>query len=114
MITASIRGESLITKKSLSTTATSVQVNRAAMDLLEAGLIAYQRGQPEQARLKFEQVITLEPEYAAAYFYLGNLMFEQDQLDLALESLEKAHAIDPLHEDLAELILSIKQLLATP
>lgn len=66
------------------------------MQALNALGLAYARdGRFEDARAAFAQVAARVPEFAPAYFNLGWTSEELGELDIARESWNRAHAIDP-------------------
>lgn len=76
--------------------------NKAATDLLDQGIEAYQNGAQEnykKAAALFEQAIAIDPKYSTAYVYLGrveNALFEDDK---AVAAFKKAIEIDPDYMD---------------
>ena len=72
--------------------------NKAAVDLLDQGIVAYKNGYEANYRKAaddFKKAIALDPTYSAAYVYLGrvqNALFEDND---ALASFRKAIEIDP-------------------
>jgi tetratricopeptide (TPR) repeat protein len=75
-----------------------VYPNKAAVDLLDQGIVAYKNGYEanyRKAAEDFRKAITIDPTYSAAYVYLGrvqNALFEDND---ALASFRKAIEIDP-------------------
>lgn len=76
--------------------------NKAATDLVDKGIEAYQNGAQEnykKAAELFEQAIAIDPKYSTAYVYLGrveNALFEDDK---AVAAFKKAIEIDPDYMD---------------
>jgi uncharacterized caspase-like protein/tetratricopeptide (TPR) repeat protein len=72
--------------------------NKAAVDLLDHGIVAYKNGYEanyRKAAEDFKKAIAIDPTYSAAYVYLGrvqNALFEDSD---ALVSFRKAIEIDP-------------------
>jgi tetratricopeptide (TPR) repeat protein len=54
---------------------------------------------PDQAQEALEKAISGNPNYAKAYFYLGQLMKEENNIPQAIFFLEKATGIDPTRID---------------
>lgn len=52
------------------------------------------RGNFEEAFQRYQQVLTLQPDYMPAYQQLGNLMLRQRQIERALEYYEQALLLD--------------------
>ena len=61
----------------------------------ELGKTYYQQGQWAQAVAAFQQVITLDPTYQAAYANLGAAYHRQNNLDLAVAQYQKALELNP-------------------
>jgi tetratricopeptide (TPR) repeat protein len=72
--------------------------NKAAMDLLDKGIDAYQKGSADnykKAAGLFEQALQTDPTYSQAAFYLGltyNALFDEDK---SAQYYKKAIDIDP-------------------
>src|SRR5207253_10566606 len=47
------------------------------------------KGQPDEAMTHFEQAITLQPDYAEAYFNRGNVLYAKGRIDEAIADWEK-------------------------
>jgi len=58
-------------------------------------LLLFQQGQREEAEQVAIQGIALNPNFADLRFYLGDLHYEQQQFDLAIDSYQNALAIQP-------------------
>ena len=86
-------------------------VNREALEVLERGLVNLERKQWEEAKADFKKAIELEPEYAAAYFYLGSVLFEQELFREAIAAFEHALVIDPYNKELEELVSNVRELI---
>ncbi len=52
-------------------------------------------GQVVAAEATYRQILTLRPDYAAAYSDLGNVLFSQGQFDQAVAQYERAVALEP-------------------
>ena len=53
------------------------------------------KGQPDEAMAHFEQAITLQPDYAEAYFNRGNVLYAKGRIDEAITDWEKDLQIQP-------------------
>lgn len=60
--------------------------------LFELAELTLASGKLASAAAKFEQIIELDPDHAAAYFALGTVRLQLDQPQAALEALESASA----------------------
>jgi len=47
------------------------------------------KGEDEQARLVWEQLLTAQPGYVGSYYHLGKLLERQDRSDDAIQVYEK-------------------------
>jgi tetratricopeptide (TPR) repeat protein len=66
----------------------------------------YKQGDYENARIDFEKIIGMDPDYGPAYAALGNLALIGEDYHNALEHYHKAVSVDPeLEADLQPLIL---------
>ena len=66
----------------------------------------YKQGDYENARIEFEKIIGMDPDYGPAHAALGNLALIGEDYHGALEQYQKAVAVDPeLEADLQPLIL---------
>jgi tetratricopeptide (TPR) repeat protein len=78
------------------------QRKQAALDLVDEGVDLYKKGSEanyKRAEAKFNQAITIEPNYSEAYMYLGrveNALLEDDK---ATASFQRAISIDPDYEE---------------
>jgi tetratricopeptide (TPR) repeat protein len=76
--------------------------NKAAIDLLDKGIEAYQNGSAEnyqKAAELFRQAIVIDPKYSTAYVYLGRVEGALYNDDEAVEAFRKAIEIDPDYMD---------------
>jgi tetratricopeptide (TPR) repeat protein/uncharacterized caspase-like protein len=79
-----------------------VVTKKAAVDLLDKGIEAYQNGSQEsyqKAADLFQQAIAIDPKYSTAYVYLGRVegaLYEDDKANAAFK---KAIDIDPDYMD---------------
>lgn len=64
---------------------------------------------PDQAQELFEKAINSNPKYAKAYFYLGRLMKEENNIPQAIFFLEKAIGIDPTRIDVYLLLVELNK-----
>lgn len=72
--------------------------NRAATDLLDKGIAEYKNGYESnyrKAAADLQQAIALDPQYSAAYVYLGRVQNALFDDSAALASFRKAIDIDP-------------------
>jgi protein O-GlcNAc transferase len=60
-------------------------------------LLAELEKNPEQAIQSYTRLIDLRPDFAPAYYKLGNLFMGRNQLEAALVSYDQALALDPDH-----------------
>lgn len=76
--------------------------NKAAADLLDKGIEAYQNGSAEnyqKAAGLFQQAIAIDAKYSTAYVYLGRVEGALYDDDKAVEAFRKAIEIDPDYMD---------------
>jgi len=59
------------------------------------GCVLQSVGDADRARKRFRRVVTLEPSYAPAWVYLGQLELEQNRRAEAREAFDRALAIEP-------------------
>jgi len=57
------------------------------------------KGQSDDAMVHYQQAITLEPNYADAYYNRGNVLFAKGQIDDAIADWEKALLLQPNDAD---------------
>jgi tetratricopeptide (TPR) repeat protein len=69
--------------------------SEGAQQLYEAARADEQAGHPEQAIEKYKQIISANPNMAAAYNNLGRLYYQQGQLREAVKPLQRASQLDP-------------------
>ena len=76
--------------------------NKAAVDLLDKGVEAYQNGSQENYQKSaelFQQAIAIDPKYSTAYVYLGRVEGALYEDDKATAAFKKAIEIDPDYMD---------------
>ncbi len=72
--------------------------NKAAVDLLDQGIVAYKNGYEANYRKAveaFKKAIAIDPQFSAAYLYLGRAQDALYQVNESLASFKKAVEIDP-------------------
>ncbi|MGI4853964.1 MAG: tetratricopeptide repeat protein [Janthinobacterium lividum] len=72
--------------------------NKAAVDLLDQGIVAYKNGYEanyRKAAEDFRKAIAIDPDYSAPYVYLGRVQHALYEDNDALASFRKAIEIDP-------------------
>ena len=78
------------------------QRNKAAMDLLDKGIEAYQKGSEDnyrKAAALLEQSVALDKSYSPAYVYLGRVEHALYDDEKASAALKRAIEIDPDNEE---------------
>ncbi|RKX70100.1 hypothetical protein DRP53_06070 [candidate division WOR-3 bacterium] len=75
--------------------AVELSYDHRADDLLDSGLIAIRKGRLEDAELRLRHALTLEPGYAANYYYLGEIFIQRKRWDSACYYFTRAIEIDP-------------------
>lgn len=78
------------------------QRKQAALDLVDEGVDLYKKGSEanyKRAEAKFNQAITIEPNYSEAYMYLGRVKSALLEDDNATASFQRALSIDPDYEE---------------
>ncbi len=73
----------------------AAEVPKKALKLVKKGDEAFQKQKYDKALEAYNEAVQLAPEYAAAYFGLGQLQFTQKNLTEAVKNLEKAIELDP-------------------
>jgi tetratricopeptide (TPR) repeat protein len=76
--------------------------NKAAVDLMDRGVVAYQNGSQgnyEKAAELFQRAIAIDPKYSTAYVYLGRVQSALYEDDKAAAAFKKAIEIDPDYMD---------------
>jgi tetratricopeptide (TPR) repeat protein/uncharacterized caspase-like protein len=71
--------------------------NKAAVDLVDKGVVAYQNGSPEnyqKAAALFQHAIDIDPKYSTAYVYLGRVEDALYEDDKAIAAFKKAIEIE--------------------
>ncbi|PYK65975.1 MAG: hypothetical protein DME50_07075, partial [Verrucomicrobia bacterium] len=53
------------------------------------------KGQPDEAMAHFERAITLQPDYAEAYYNRGNVLYAKGRIDEAIADWEKDLQLQP-------------------
>jgi tetratricopeptide (TPR) repeat protein len=72
--------------------------NKAAVDLLDKGIEAYQRGSAENYQKAvdlLQQAVSIDPKYSTAYVYLGRVERALYEDDKAIDAFRRAIEIDP-------------------
>ncbi len=70
-------------------------VNKEAAKKMDKASKAWKNKELDKALPLFQEVIQLEPTYAPAYYYCGNIHLQKKQNDQALPMLEKAVQLQP-------------------
>lgn len=65
-------------------------------------------GLRDQAKIEFEQTLELDSEHMAAFLNLGDIYYEEKQIDRALHCYQRALEPDPLSEIVQQRISSLK------
>jgi len=78
----------------LTTSATSALAPKDARKAYEKGLEAEKKNKPDDAQKDFEKAVDTYPKYATAWFELGKMHEQHQQLDQAREAYNKALAAD--------------------
>lgn len=73
----------------------SVETSAEARRLYKSGLQYKQAGLFSQATELFERAVKLKPDYAEAYYALGQAYFNMKRWEKAVESLQQAVVLDP-------------------
>lgn len=68
-----------------------------ALSYLELGHEAYQRGEYDRARLLYEQVVSIEPNYYPTYYHLADVLYLQGKFQQAKENFDIFLAQYPGH-----------------
>ncbi|WP_213182224.1 tetratricopeptide repeat protein [Desulfosarcina cetonica] len=84
---------------------------RSARKALKKGIEAYEKADYTTARKKLTEAIAGYPNYADAYFNLGQVNLKEKNIKKALDDFVKATSLDPDHTD-AQLALSRIYMLA--
>jgi tetratricopeptide (TPR) repeat protein/uncharacterized caspase-like protein len=72
--------------------------NKAAVDLLDKGIEAYQKGSAENYQKAvdlLQQAVSIDPKYSTAYVYLGRVERALYEEDKAIDAFRRAIEIDP-------------------
>lgn len=67
-------------------------------DVFDAAVTAFDQGKLDEAQAKFEKLLTLKPDLAAAHYNLGVIAERKGDLAGAQAHYEKAQKADPKHE----------------
>lgn len=59
-----------------------------ALDYLQLGHDAYQRGEYERARMLYEQVLAIEPNYTLTRYHLADVLYLQGKFEMAQSNFE--------------------------
>src|SRR5699024_5211255 len=77
------------------------EVDNESPDMLfKYGLTAYQADRPDIAINSWEQLLKADPDYHAAYFYLGTVYMDEGMLDKAYETAIKGLEMDEFNKTL--------------
>src|SRR4030095_12875045 len=66
-----------------------------------AGVAAHLRGRDSEARAALEKALQLEPQFIGAAALYGELAYEHGDVDLAIQTYERALAYAPMNQNLA-------------
>jgi tetratricopeptide (TPR) repeat protein len=70
-------------------------LNLEAASFFQQGVMRYHRKDLQAAENAFRQALQYDPNIAAAYNYLGNIMLQQNYLDVAVQEYGEAIRINP-------------------
>jgi tetratricopeptide (TPR) repeat protein len=70
---------------------------RGVQDRFLAAVQAEEAGEKNRAIALYEEILKVDPEYAAAYINLGTLLFHQRNFSLAEELYRRATEVDPAY-----------------
>ncbi len=65
------------------------------LGLVNAGLVEFRSGRPDEARKHLRRAVVLKPDTAAAWLALGTIAMDEDRSDEALAALSQAIFLDP-------------------
>ena len=68
---------------------------RGVQDKFLAAVQAEEAGEKQRAIALYEEILSLDPKYAAAYINLGTILFHQRSFNLAEELYRRASEVDP-------------------
>ncbi len=71
------------------------QMPRGVQDRFLAAVQAEEAGEKQRAIALYEEILSLDPKYAAAYINLGTILFHQRNFSLAEELYRRASEVDP-------------------
>lgn len=74
---------------------TSILTKKLALYLVFQGLELQEKNEGREARIKFKEAIKIDPECAAAYYYIGKSYFVEDRLEEAISEWENLCRILP-------------------
>ena len=74
-----------------------VQGPRGVQDRFLAAVQAEEAGEKQRAIALYEEILSLDPKYAAAYINLGTILFHQRSFSLAEELYRRASEVDPCY-----------------
>ena len=74
-----------------------VQGPRGVQDRFLAAVQAEEAGEKQRAIALYEEILSLDPKYAAAYINLGTILFHQRSFSLAEELYRRASVVDPCY-----------------
>jgi tetratricopeptide (TPR) repeat protein len=66
-----------------------------------AGVAAHMRGRDDEARASLQKALELEPQFLGAAALYGELVYQAGDVDLAIQTYERALAYAPTNENLA-------------
>jgi hypothetical protein len=69
--------------------------------LLGAGTSAHLQGRPQEAMVRLQRALQLDPKLTTAAQLLGQIAYDQGQVDLAIQSYEQALKSAPANADIA-------------
>ena len=66
-------------------------------DYMQLGFESYERGEYERARMLFEQVIAMQPDYIQAYYHLADILYLQGKFEQAKANFDIFLGYYPSH-----------------
>jgi pimeloyl-ACP methyl ester carboxylesterase/cytochrome c-type biogenesis protein CcmH/NrfG len=84
---------------SFATAAPATRSRQAQNDAAAAAVRLFEAGRLQEARAAFEQILSREPQNAAAAFYLGRIAFAANNADEAVKWFERAVSLDATKSD---------------
>jgi pimeloyl-ACP methyl ester carboxylesterase/predicted Zn-dependent protease len=94
MFPRSIKLVTLFAGLSTALAAPAARAHQAQGDAVAAAVRLFEAGQLQEARAAFEQILSREPENAAAAFHLGRIALAANDADEAVRRLEQAVTLD--------------------